>query len=131
MLVYEQISRLWLGWIAAASWQLALLVCLVAGIAHLAQKASPRLRHALWLLVLAKAFLPPAMTSPVSIGRWGVSPLLSAVGAWDLDSGIATETDQQLESKARESERNAADSARATPKSTSRLVWRAMRIALA
>lgn len=96
MNTFEAISRPWLWWVSSASWQLAFLVCLVAAAAAVVQKASPRLRHALWLLVLAKVFLPPALTSPVSIGRWGVSPLLRAVGASELGYGGASAPDQEL-----------------------------------
>ncbi|HQU46977.1 MAG TPA: M56 family metallopeptidase, partial [Pirellulales bacterium] len=54
----------------------------------LLRSASPRLRHALWLLVLAKVFLPPGLATPVSVGRWGVGPLRDAIGlsAWDAKS---------------------------------------------
>ena len=76
MSVIDQISEQWFRWIVAASWQLALLVCVVALVARAARPASPRLRHALWLLVLAKVFLPPSLTAPWSIGHWAVTPLL-------------------------------------------------------
>ncbi len=72
----EGVSGPWLDWIVAASWQLALLIAIVA-LAMLAARAmSPRLRHALWLIVLVKVFLPPSLTAPWSIGRWAVAPLL-------------------------------------------------------
>lgn len=82
---FHEICRLWLAWITAASWQLAVLVGLVALVARLAAKSSPRLRHALWLLVLAKVFLPPALTTPVSFGRLVVGPLLDAAGLSDAN----------------------------------------------
>ncbi|HVW36688.1 MAG TPA: hypothetical protein VHB99_05265, partial [Pirellulales bacterium] len=81
---FQEICRCWLAWITAASWQLALLVCLVAVATRLAAKASPRLRHGLWLLVLVKVFLSPGLTTPVSIGRCVVEPLLKAAGMADL-----------------------------------------------
>ena len=64
-------SEPWLSWMQAGCWQLALLVCIV-GVACLAARTAPAaLRHALWLLVLAKVFLPPTLWTPVSMGRWG------------------------------------------------------------
>lgn len=61
-----------LQWLVQASWQIALLVAIVAVATRLLRKASPRLRHALWLLVLLKAVLPPSLATDWSIGRWGV-----------------------------------------------------------
>jgi len=72
-------AELWFDWILAASWQLALLICIVAVISRLAKAASPRLRHAFWLLVLVKVFLPPGLTAPWSVGRW-TAPLLTTAG---------------------------------------------------
>jgi beta-lactamase regulating signal transducer with metallopeptidase domain len=77
----EHFAQKWLAWITAASWQLALLVCIVAAAAAVARLASPRLRHALWLVVLIKVFLPVGLTTPWSIGHWAVGPLLDALGA--------------------------------------------------
>lgn len=68
----EPLARAWLAWITAASWQLAVLVGLVAllvAIAH-ALRAPAQLRHGLWLLVLIKVFLPPALSTPLSLGYW-------------------------------------------------------------
>jgi len=68
-------SDRWLAWMLAASWQLALFVIVVTLIAWAARGATPRFRHALWLLVLVKALLPPALTAPWSIGQWVPAPL--------------------------------------------------------
>jgi beta-lactamase regulating signal transducer with metallopeptidase domain len=76
---FQRLSEAWLSWVVAASWQVALLACLVGTICWLARGGSPRLRHALWLLVLIKAFLPPGMTAPWSVGRW-IPPTLAAIG---------------------------------------------------
>jgi beta-lactamase regulating signal transducer with metallopeptidase domain len=74
----EQLAQTWSAWIVPASWQLALLVCLVAAVLVVtSRRVSPQLRHALWLLVLLKVFLPPSLTAPWSVGRWGVAPLLN------------------------------------------------------
>lgn len=92
----DHVSWQWLGWMAAASWQLALFVCLVAAIVCLSRTASPRLRHALWLLVVIKAFLPPSLATPWSIGRWAIAPLRDAARLSGLFTGP-----QQPEAQAR------------------------------
>ena len=48
----SQFAAPWLDWTIAVSWQLALLVCLIAVLTYLLRGASPRLRYGLWLLVL-------------------------------------------------------------------------------
>src|SRR5438552_3324650 len=80
MSLLQQTAGRWLAWIIAASWQLAFLICIVAIAAWVARGASPRLRHALWLLVLVKVFLPPGLTAPWSLGRWIVVPLIGLTG---------------------------------------------------
>jgi beta-lactamase regulating signal transducer with metallopeptidase domain len=86
---WEPFAGNWLAWIAAASWQLAVLVLIVALVTLAARGASPRLRHALWLLVLAKVFLPPGLTTPLSVGSWALTPLLQSAGASRLGSEMA------------------------------------------
>jgi beta-lactamase regulating signal transducer with metallopeptidase domain len=85
--MFDHFLQAWLGWIVAASWQLALLIGLVGGLTRLLRAASPRLRHALWLLVLAKVFLPPGLATPVSVGHWGIGPLHDAFGlrGWETE----------------------------------------------
>ncbi|HVA45926.1 MAG TPA: M56 family metallopeptidase [Pirellulales bacterium] len=105
--MFDPVLRHWWVWIVAASWQLALLVALVAALTWLLRSASPRLRHALWLLVLAKVFLPPGLATPVSVGRWGVGPLRDAIGlpAWDVQGRSPlpdlAESSGSLENKSR------------------------------
>jgi bla regulator protein BlaR1 len=86
-------SDAWFRWIVAASWQLALLTALVAAATWLLRGRSPRLRHALWLLVLVKALLPPSLAAPWGIGAWGVAPAMAELErngvAW---TGIAAMT---------------------------------------
>ncbi len=72
---FESIAESWLAWVASATWQLALLVCVVAAVAWAVRRASPRLRYALWLLVLLKVFLPPSLAVGWGVGRWGLRPL--------------------------------------------------------
>jgi beta-lactamase regulating signal transducer with metallopeptidase domain len=66
----------WWSWALAASWQLALLVVLIALVAGLSRRLSARFRYALWTLVLIKVFLPPSLGLPWSVGSWagGVLP---------------------------------------------------------
>jgi beta-lactamase regulating signal transducer with metallopeptidase domain len=76
--VIERISEFagpWLDWAIAVSWQLALLVCLIAVLTYLLRGASPRLRYGLWLLVLVKTFLPPTLSVFWGVGHWGVAPI--------------------------------------------------------
>lgn len=77
MIDFEQIYSLWSGWVLSSSWQLALLVILVAIVAFSARKFSPRWRYALWLLVLIKVFLPPSLTLSLGVGQWGIMPVLN------------------------------------------------------
>ncbi|MEN6625295.1 MAG: M56 family metallopeptidase [Candidatus Sumerlaeia bacterium] len=66
----ETLSRAWAGWAAAASWQIALLVVLVAIAAFLSRRMSARFRYLLWMLVIVKALTPPSMGAFWSIGNW-------------------------------------------------------------
>ena len=80
MNAFHEFAVRWFAWMVAASWQLALLVCLVAIISVALRGASPRLRHGLWLLVLLKVFLPPHLTAPWSLGRLAVAPVAGLMG---------------------------------------------------
>ena len=71
----SQFAGPWLDWAIAVSWQLALLVCLIAVLTYLLRGASPRLRYGLWLLVLVKTFLPPTLSVFWGVGHWGVAPI--------------------------------------------------------
>ncbi len=68
----ERITSLWWNWICNASSQLALLIVLIGILTLVLQRSSPRLRHSLWLVVLAKSFLPPSFSLPTGIGQWRV-----------------------------------------------------------
>lgn len=78
----DALARPWLAWMVAASWQLALLVVIVAVLAAALQRwsLSARLRHGLWLLVLLKVFLPPTLATPLSVGYWLLGPALDEAG---------------------------------------------------
>ena len=80
MLNLSTFCEYWLDWIVAASWQLSLLVCVIALISVVARKASARFRHGLWLLVLLKMFLPTGLATPLSIGDWCIGPIVHSIG---------------------------------------------------
>ncbi|NOY40428.1 MAG: M56 family metallopeptidase [Planctomycetes bacterium] len=75
----EAVAQHWLAWVMPATWQIALLVAIVASVAWTFRHASPRLRYALWLLVLIKVFLPPTLAIGWSVGNWGVRPLWNKI----------------------------------------------------
>ncbi len=76
---FDSMAERWLAWVVSASWQIAILVAVVALIVRLARRVSPRIRYALWLLVLVKVFLPPSLTIGWGVGSWGLSPLWSKI----------------------------------------------------
>ena len=47
------------------------------------------MRDVLWLLVLVKVFLPPGLTAPWSVGRWGVAPLVERTGLAALPARLS------------------------------------------
>ena len=77
MITLSELAGAWWDWAIAASWQIALLVCVVGVLTYLLRDASPRLRYGLWLLVLVKALLPPTLTAFWGVGTWGVAPVAS------------------------------------------------------
>ena len=90
----EPFARVWLTWMTAASWQLAILVCIIALLAALASalRAPAQLRHGLWLLVLIKVFLPPALSTPLSLGYWTTGPILAQLSldqSWLTPSSLS------------------------------------------
>jgi len=90
MIGMSEFTRAWFDWTVAASWQLALFVCLIATLAYLLRDASPRLRYGLWLLVLLKALLPPTLATFWGIGTWGVAPVAEFSSPIGLEGGGAT-----------------------------------------
>lgn len=65
-----EFSQAWAAWAWAASWQFALFVALVAASCWGLRAASPRLRHALWVLAFLKVLLPTTFSLPWSVGNW-------------------------------------------------------------
>jgi beta-lactamase regulating signal transducer with metallopeptidase domain len=91
MSAVSEFAGAWWDWAFAASWQIALLVCVIAALTYLLRDASPRLRHGLWLLVLVKALLPPTLSTFWGVGAWGVVPVADLdwpIAAVDADAGI-------------------------------------------
>jgi beta-lactamase regulating signal transducer with metallopeptidase domain len=101
----NHLGQQWANWALAASWQLALLIVIVALVARALNGAPPSLRHGLWLLVVLKTFLPPTLSMPWSIGRFA-GPLTAAmqfsnqasadlpVGSAPIDSASVSSADQ-------------------------------------
>ncbi|MFK8114759.1 MAG: M56 family metallopeptidase [Rubripirellula sp.] len=77
---WQELSQGWADWMLASSWQLALLVVVIALLVRATQlipvPGVARFRHALWLIVLLKVFLPPSIALPSGVGNWGISPLV-------------------------------------------------------
>ncbi|MFH1616210.1 MAG: M56 family metallopeptidase [Planctomycetota bacterium] len=63
----NSLSQSWLNWMWPMLWQVAVLITIIAIIDFLIKRwAWPQVRYALWLLVLIKLILPPALVSPTS-----------------------------------------------------------------
>ncbi len=88
----EQFATRWLSWAFAATWQVGLLVCLIAVLTYLLRGASARLRYGLWLLVLVKIFLPTTLSVSWGVGHWGVTPIAALTKATN-DTVPASPTD--------------------------------------
>ena len=71
----RQIIDQWWSWIVPLSWQLAIWVAFIAGIAWVARRANPQVRYLLWTLVLVKVFLPPSLAVNWGFGTWGLQPI--------------------------------------------------------
>jgi beta-lactamase regulating signal transducer with metallopeptidase domain len=74
----ERFTEAWFDWSIAATWQIALLICVIATLTCLLRDASPRLRYGLWLLVLVKALLPPTLAAFWGVGAWGLAPVVES-----------------------------------------------------
>ncbi|MCE5231121.1 ankyrin repeat domain-containing protein [bacterium] len=66
----ETWAEAWAGWAAAASWQIAVLIILIALVAFLSRRLSARFRYLLWMLVIVKALTPPTIGAAWSIGNY-------------------------------------------------------------
>ncbi len=56
------------SWLRDASWQIAVLVVVIAALTSLLSNHSARLRHSLWMLVIVKVFVPPWVYGLVNYG---------------------------------------------------------------
>ncbi len=66
-----QTSDVFLGWLWRASWQGSILIVLVLTAQWLLRdRLTPRWRHALWLLVVARLAVPWSIQSPFSLFNW-------------------------------------------------------------
>src|SRR5690242_579074 len=82
----EQFASLWWLWIFNASLQLTFLVIIVAILTSLLRFRSALLLHCLWLIVLAKAFLPPNIHLPADAFPWLAAALPKSV-PWNVTIG--------------------------------------------
>ncbi len=55
------------NYLLAQSWQIAVLVVVVAAVTLLLKNKSAHIRYLLWLVVLAKCLMPPLLTVPVAV----------------------------------------------------------------
>jgi len=56
-----------MDYLKTQSWQIAVLVVVVAGVALLLRNRSAHVRYLLWLIVLAKCLVPPLLTVPLAV----------------------------------------------------------------
>ena len=83
MTFLQGIANGWWQWTAPMSVQLAFLVLIVAVMDRVLRPwIWPRLRFALWMLVVVKLLLPPTLSSPLSVAR-----LDTGVGSTNLGEG--------------------------------------------
>jgi hypothetical protein len=66
----NSIVQLWGSWMWNMSWQLTILVAALLVLDRLLKHTSARLRHMLWLLVLARLLVPPDFAAPTGIAWW-------------------------------------------------------------
>ncbi len=55
------------NYLIAQSWQIAILIAVIATVSWLLRKKSAHVRYLLWLIVLAKCLVPPLVTIPLAI----------------------------------------------------------------
>lgn len=67
------------AWLVAATWQSALLVVILIPVSWLAARWSRTACHGIWLLAIAKVFLPTTLSAKWAVGHWGVGFVHGAV----------------------------------------------------
>jgi len=71
-----------LEWLGQSTWELSILVLLVLAVQWaFAKRLVPRWRHALWLVVVARALMPAQPESNVSLFNWIPAPMPAAAAA--------------------------------------------------
>ena len=60
----------WLRLAWAQTWQLTLLIVVIAAVVRVSSRHRPHLAHALWLVVLIKGVTPPLWSSPSGVFCW-------------------------------------------------------------
>lgn len=73
-------SAAWGAWMWSMSWQVALVVVVVAVLTRLLRQRSAVTLHALWLLILVRLVLPPSFALPTGWGWWCL-PARQSAGA--------------------------------------------------
>ena len=78
------------------SWQIAILVVVIAAINFALRNKSAHIRYLLWLIVLAKCLAPPLLTIPLAIlpqqEQAELSPMASSTQARPLQHGVTDAT---------------------------------------
>lgn len=77
----ETIANSWWPWMFHSSWQLAILVVVIAISTRLLRRHSALLLHSLWLIVLAKALVPPFIRLPAESVPWLASVMPTSIAA--------------------------------------------------
>jgi beta-lactamase regulating signal transducer with metallopeptidase domain len=66
----EGAAAWWADWMFQMTWQVAVLVLVLAAATHLMRRRSAVFLHALWILVLVRLVLPPGFAFPTGWGWW-------------------------------------------------------------
>ena len=74
MSLLTELSRHWWAWMVPMAWQVSVLALVVWGLTALLRSHSPHLRYWLWMLVLVRLVLPPALALPTGVGNIVESP---------------------------------------------------------
>ena len=74
-----------LHWIWVTSWQIALLVVLATLITRLVPRISGRLRYGIWLVVVARIFVPNLITTDWSLPGLIQRPVVSVIERFDAE----------------------------------------------
>jgi beta-lactamase regulating signal transducer with metallopeptidase domain len=142
----NEIAGLWWQWMAPMLWQAALLVLIITVVDWMISKwVWPQVRYAVWLIILLKLVIPPALHSPLSLVSWAKPrverSLLKADGDSQMpvknvfgqapgkaaarnaqSSGAAVDASRQSDERARNGSGRAADQA-ISSKAWALMIW--------